>query len=480
MTSSIAMRIKKHGIVLSIAGLIFAGAMWLVAYTDTDVVTRDQWLFLAIVDHYQKSALTFDDIWRGYSVHRLPVYRLLFLLDAVWFHLNVLLESYLGVISLAISALYLYLRYNETSNPKTRRSHTQLSFLVLCAILFSFNQWSMYVYPLSALDSFLGNLCFIAAWYYLDRNLDKSPSSLRFELIFSTLFMLALLGFGEGRMPAVIVATLAVVGLKNLTEKKAFSLRTWRSFGIIFCACVIAVVLYFGVGTPVRDTDAGSMFWQLLREPLGDIRYILYAMEISVVSTLANAHYPEYVHYLIGLVIFLGYLAAFWLYWKERMIRKTRMPLFLMLYSLLYLGLIMLGRFRLPATQQAEPYPRYVTDLQLGIIGMAWIFYQWALPAVASKRRIGQVARSTVAVLTVCMIAAQASATLAEIKTAPYQRAAMEKYKQFLLHGTPSAEHVDPSAVFYCLYPDLCYDGIKIMKDYDLAPYDQGNSGSTK
>lgn len=471
MTSRFSMLMKKHGIALLGAGLMFAGALWLVAYTDSNVVTRDQWSFLGVIEHYEKSTLTFDDIWEGHSVHRTPAYKALFLLDAAWFHLNVILESYLGVICLALSALYLYLRYSETSGRDTRRSTVQLSFLVLCAILFSFNQWALYTYSLSALDSFLGNLCFIAAWFHLDRQLDKDKASLGFEVGFSSIFILLLMCFGEGRTPAIIATTLAVMIFRNLSGNQGSPRSAWRFFAILSAACVIAVLLYFGVGKPVPG--AASFIEDTLKDPLGDAKYILMAMEISVVSTYTNANFHDYLDYLIGFLVFAGYVVAFWLYWKQGMVRKARMPLFLMLYSLMYLGLILIGRYRLPPGQQAAPYPRYVTDLQLGIIGMVWVFYLWMQAAAGSRPALRPRARYAVAAMTLGLVLAQAFGAWGEIKVAPYQRMGIMRFEQFLLSDKPDKYQVDPPPNFYCPSSPLCADGTKILSDYHLAPFDR-------
>ena len=470
MTAQFTTFLKRHAIALIGIAVMFGGTIWYVAYTDTNVVTRDQWGFLSMIDHYEKSALTFNDFWEGHSVHRLPAYRALFLLDAVWFHLNLVLESYVGVICLAISAFYLYLRYDESLGRSQGRAGVQLSFLVLCSVLFSFNQWALYIYSLSTLDSFLGNLCFVAAWFYLDRGLDSPTTSLRFEIGLSLFLMLFLLCFGEGRSPAIIAATLAVVAFKNLSKDERAPRQSWRLFVILCCACVVAEVVYFGLGASVPSST--SYLEAMLKDPVGDARYVLIAMEISVVSTITNANFHDYVNYVIGSLVFAGYVGAFWLYWKERMVHKTRMPMFLMLYSLLYLGLIMIGRFRGGASGPVDPYPRYVTDLDLGIIGIAWVFYLWISTTAGSALFVRVGPRLTVTAITACLVVAQLYGARDAINGSRYQRAAIQRFQKFLLSDSSDKYQLNPPPIFYCPAVSQCIDGEKILRENHLAPFD--------
>lgn len=464
----------KHAILL-VAVLMFGGAMWLVAYTDTNVLTRDQWGFLDIVVHYKESGPWISDIWAGHSVHRMPAYKILFLLDALWFNLNVVLESYLGVISLAASSWLIYLRYRKSLDGKARAPEIQLSFLVLCAILFSFNQWALYIYPLSALDDFLGNFGFIAAWYFLDKELYKTRSSLGFEVGFSAAFILLLLCFGEGRIPAIIAATLVGMIVHAFCGATASGRPTWRFIAIVFAACLLSIWLYFGVGTEVEGASLlGGEVVNLLKSPLQDARYLLLALEMSAVSSFTYQPFTDQANYAIGLLVGCCYLAAFWLYWNMRMTIRSRIPLFLMAYSLFFIGLVMIGRFRLPAELQIGPYPRYAADLQLGLIGIFWVFYEW-LYSVSEPVWRTRVRYAAVGLLSVCVLIAEIAGAQGEIAKAGYQRAQVQRFQKFLLSDAPNKYQDDPPAAYFCPATQLCQDGNGILKKYRLAPFDSGN-----
>lgn len=460
--------LKAHGLVTLTLGGFFLAALWLVHYAASDVVTRDQWHFLAGIDDYYQHGFKLVDLWASHSEHRTPGYKLLFLLNALWFHLNLLLECYIGVVALLLSAVWLYRSYRASLGDSARPLYAQLSFVVLAAVFFSFNQWILYTYSLSALDSFLGNLTFILCWYYLDQELRRAPSRGRFLWVFVPCFLVALLVFGEGRGPAVIVATLLPAALAAFYAGREAGPRRWLACGVLAGVSVLAQAIYWLVGPTVAyNQPLTRNLWVVFSAPLASLEYVLEMLASSVATDQLIVHADAWVLYAIGAAVAVLYLAALWLFWSRRLWSRSYLPLFLMGYSALYLASLLVARFGIHGDADAGA-PRYATDLQLGIVGVFWVFYLACFHAEAGW---GKWLKASVLVVSVVMLGLQAVNARKVYQFVPFQRTANLDFRAFLLSDKPNKYVTDPPAAFMCPSTDLCEEGTQVLKRYGLTPF---------
>jgi hypothetical protein len=75
---------------------------------------------------------------------------------------------------------------------------------------------------------------------------------------------------------------------------------------------------------------------------------------------------------MIGFIVALLYILALALFFKSLMYEKTYLPLFLILQTFFYLGIMMLGRFELG--KDAGMASRYACVSIFGIAAMVWVF----------------------------------------------------------------------------------------------------------
>ena len=68
--------------------VLFIAVILLASYAGKSVVTADQWHFLDVISAYYQHGFSFRDVWASHSQHRTPGYKTLFLLDAIYFRLN--------------------------------------------------------------------------------------------------------------------------------------------------------------------------------------------------------------------------------------------------------------------------------------------------------------------------------------------------------------------------------------------------------
>ncbi|MDE2346125.1 MAG: hypothetical protein KGL13_06630, partial [Gammaproteobacteria bacterium] len=97
--------LSENRIVYAGLFLLFIAVILLASYAGRSVVTADQWVFLDVIRNYYQHGFSFRDVWEAQGPHRTPGYKILFLLDAIYFHLNLKLEIYAGILALLAMAV---------------------------------------------------------------------------------------------------------------------------------------------------------------------------------------------------------------------------------------------------------------------------------------------------------------------------------------------------------------------------------------
>lgn len=349
---------------------------WLAADT---VVSRDQWYFISMVRDYLTGNLHLFSFWQTHSQHRTPGYKLLFLLNAGFFGLNMRVEVMLGLAALTASVLLLMRRFRETLPTESRTTASWLGLASLAIFGFNLNQWYDTTYALTAFGGYAGVLCFVTLWLMLDTQLRHIGSSLG---IASLCLMLAftLMVFAGGLGPALIASMLGVVVivmlLEGKLEKTTLVLLAW----LALCASTCELV-YWGTGGIHIATPHSQPFSQVLVEnPSSVLQYLLLSFASSIIPADAmDKHFHGLGHTLnviVGAGVICLYLGCAWIYLRLRMWKTSYLPAFLIAFSTAFI--LSTLAVRLPATGlEAATAPRYVLYSQLGNLGCLWILFQW-------------------------------------------------------------------------------------------------------
>jgi hypothetical protein len=449
--------------------ILFIAVIILAAYAGKSVVTADQWHFLDVISGYYQHGFSFSDIWVGQGPHRTPGYLTLFLLDAIYFNLNLKLEIYAGIAALLVMAVMIYRSYRESMRDRLSPVGLQLSFLVIATVIFSFNQWALYFYSLSSLDGFLGKMFFVWVWCYMDKGIRRTLSH-EFILKFCLAFLLMLLIFGEGMGAALILVTLMVMLLSGFSTRACPDRRYKVLLIATLLTSILSQLIYWKVPPALVQSDAHlSDVMAVFTQPWGALKYALTTLGSSLLnaSWLHVSSYGDAALYTVGTVVLLAYLAAALLFFRCRMWQKTWLPLILMLYSVLFLGLLVVGRYGTGYLNSAGA-PRYAADLQLGIVGILWVFFY---ARYSSQALAGKWMKSLVVVSTIFVLVMQAGSAFLVIGMAPYQRAGILKFTQYLISSQPADYFSKPPPRFYCPVPALCVQGVELLKQYGLRPF---------
>jgi len=465
----VSTKISGNRIVYTGLSVLFIAVILLASYAGRSVVTADQWHFLDFIRDYYQHGFSFRDVWEGYGPHRTPGYKTLFLLDAIYFRLNLKLEIYVGILALLVMAGMIYARFRESMHDTVSSKKLQLSFLVIATVIFSFNQWALYFYSLSSLDGFLGKMFFVWLWCYMDSGI-RRPLSYEFIQKFCLAFLLVLLIFGEGMGVAVVLISLIVILLSG------FNSHAWhnRKYRVLLIAAVltsiISQLIYWKV--PPELLQSGHLFGAMLvvfAQPWGALKYAISTMGSSILSASWSRVFSQtdIALYVAGVIIILGYLAAAWLFFRHRMWQKTWLPVILMLYSILFLGLLLVGRYG-NGYLNSTAAPRYAADLQLGLIGILWVFYY---ARYSSQPVAGNWIKSLAVSTTIFMLVMQAGSVLLVMGMAPYLRRDNLTFVHYLVHNSPNDYFSHPQPKFFCPDAALCVEGVDILRKYGMRPF---------
>lgn len=349
---------------------------WLAAGT---MVSRDQWYFMPMVRDYFTGNFHVSSLWETHSQHRTPGYKLLFLLNAHFFGLNMRVDVMLGLATLTVSVLLLMRRFRDTLSTESKAVPLWLGLASFAVAGFNLNQWYDTTYALTALGGYAGVLCFVILWLMLDTRLrhaegDWEVKSPCLMLVFT------LMVFAGGMGPALIASILGVTAIVMLLERKldkaVLVLLAWLALCAVACELV-----YWGTGGIHIATPHSQPFTRvLIHNPSSILQYLLLSFASSLIPADAmEKHFRglgQTLNLLTGVGVFCLYLGCTWIYLRLRMWKTTYLPAFLIAFSTLFI--LSTLAVRLPATGlEAATAPRYVLYSQLGNMGCLWILFHW-------------------------------------------------------------------------------------------------------
>ena len=352
------------------------------------VITRDQWFLLPMLQDYFAGHFHPISLWLTHSQHRIPAYKLLFLLDAVFLKLDMRVEVLLGTAALALAVLLLLRRFRDTSSAGTAPQHLFLGLGSIALLGFSLNQWASLVYGLGALNGFGRVASFICFWLAIDSALRKGATP-RVTLALCGLLLFVLFGWAGGHGPAYIAATLVPV-LTAIKLDGDPGRRTGKLMGWIVLTALAAEAVYWLAGPLAQiHGSAGDLLRATIRAPRQAAEYAFMAFGSSAmpIEGMENHGFPHVLSLLCGVLIAAAYAAAIACFIRARLWRRSYLPGFLMGYSLFVIASMFLARFVKEGLENATA-PRYVLDTQLGLIGCYWTLFLWrsGKPPTASSQ----------------------------------------------------------------------------------------------
>ena len=341
------------------------------------VISRDQWFFLPMLRDYIDGHFHPVSLWLTHSQHRIPVYKLLFLLDAIFLKLNMRFEIMLGCLALGLAVILLMRRFRATAGVASDERFMYLGLAGIAFLGLSLNQWASLIYGLGALNGFGRIAFFVGFWLLLDSALRSGPTP-RSIAALCTLLTFILLGWAGAHGPAYIAATFSIPIIALMLEKHG-ARGGLKLLGSLALCALVAQAVYWLVGplAPLRGS-ATEVLQVVIRTPWRALEYIFLALGSSAmpVEGMENHGFPHALSLFAGALVGAAYLASIVCYIRARLWRASYLPGFLMVYSLLVIASIFFARMLKEGIESASA-PRYVLDTQLGLIGCYWTLYSW-------------------------------------------------------------------------------------------------------
>ena len=373
--------------VLCLNLVIFA---WLTANT---MISRDQWYFMPMIHDYFTGHFHLFSLWDTHSQHRIPAYKLLFLLDAIFFKLDLRIEIVLGLAALAGSVLLLMRRFLASVPVTAARKVILLGVASFALTGFNLNQWYDATYALTALAGYAGVLCFVWLWLLLDTQLRHGSSAWKTAGLCLALAF-SLMSFAAGMGPALIATMLlvpaATMALERRTDRSNLMLLVW----LMLCSSVCELIYWKTPGVKIESPHSQPFMTVFMQDPLAALEYTVLAFASSVVPAEAmDKHFHQLGHVLnlmAGTGVICLYSFCTFIYLRRRMWKASYLPAFLMVFATLFILSTLIVRLPSAGVVTSEA-PRYVLYSQLGILGCLWIVFQWfadrgdALPTVMAR-----------------------------------------------------------------------------------------------
>ncbi|HEX7964182.1 MAG TPA: hypothetical protein VF651_00580 [Gammaproteobacteria bacterium] len=368
LTDFRAFLVRRFGAVIVTCFIVLCtvGMVYYVYFAAPDSITRDEWKFMPVLRHWYSGQLTLSDIWDTNSPgseHRTPAFRLYFIANAALFGLDVRLGCYIGVLALGLLALCLYRHFirSGTAAPET---FDHLAFIPVALGVFSFAQSHFYTYDLLAMFAIVGTFWFVALWTAMDSRLRTPQPWWRYAGLMVSM-VLALVLFGAGKGPAIVLATLVMI-VSLAVQAEGGKGTGFRMLAWMGAALLAAESIYWYGGAGKMDSGMlGSFIGRISDDPLGAAEYVLHALGASVVIDVGLQRLAVGTD-TVGLAVLAFSLLALYLYLRMRLYRQSLVPLTMALFVGGYLGELLIARFGRGTENGAAP--RYVfTDHLLAV-----------------------------------------------------------------------------------------------------------------
>jgi hypothetical protein len=431
--------------------------------TSTDVVGSDDMYLIkgGFIESYLKGTLTFNELWRPLNVSRMLGYNLLQIANIELSSMNSKILVLLIPFFMLASAILIYREYRKSLISEHSPEFIAITFIFLSFIIFNIIQWegllgdADLVYQSSMpffIASFIGIELFLLRgnWKYLPATLMLIP--------------LALLVF-NGKLYVSFIPTLSSAFLCYLLIHR-FRLTKDFWLGAFLTGSFIAAITFlyvFGFDFKSNTSyDAAVMF----NRPTEVGEFLLATFASSVVGAdvfFSSTYFSFNSILIIGFIIVFLYILALALFFKSRMYEKTYLPLFLILQTFFYLGIMMIGRFELG--KDAGMASRYVCVSIFGIAAIVWIF-MFNLAHSQKQKFLSKGA------IFAGMIVIFSGLLLTSIVVWHFQ----PQRKAFLAKRNEIAMRVDTATPeelykYFLESPELVRDSLLILREYKLNAY---------
>ncbi|MDD5693583.1 MAG: hypothetical protein PHU86_03880 [Patescibacteria group bacterium] len=425
-------------------------------------------MHLTTVDNYYQGKLSLNDIIRPFGEHRLVGYSLIYLGNAIFFGLNIILEPYIFLLTYIVIAIFLYLPYKKFFRAyfeKIDKRWIQISYASILLIIFSL------VHPpeiFMATQFVIATFFFIITAYFFD--LLARGKEGRKTLIFFIFFMLIYLLIFSGSYfgGALFSITFSLVYKKIFAENKKLNINIIT--GYLLTVFIIFVYLYFAKINTLDGMGLSNKvitFFSRINETSLSLIAGLSASTIDIHTFQEKIINDKYI-LLNGIALFSIGMYSLYQYTKNKLYKESYIPILLMMYSVGAIFTIRLGR--LNGGWQWAMNEWYSFHLYFYLIGVLWILYYLIFQAFLEKNdlKVSKGKIITICIVFVSVLLIFSTSTFSSY----YQWKRGSSVKIYLINKRNVLLNPTDSTIDQLLWAKKdTYKAIEILKKYKLSSY---------
>lgn len=436
-----------------------------------NVPIMDYWRYIVqFVEKLFQEGITFADLWipqEGATHRAIGVPIICFLLNVKYFALDTQIEIVAGVFATAVNCLFLLWAFLKKM--KWENNIAKCGFVLIVSCMYNINQWEIMTLEFSLGFAVRQLLILIALFIYDELQKGNQKS---YKLIAYVFFMCCVACLTGSYGPAVLGAMFFVFLIQFFVVKENKGRICVQSGMMMLAFAIVSFLFFCGIGGGISQNSGTNLIDMIFD---GRIFKAVFIMLGSSVLHNASSVVAESMNNVlcIGVVLFVLYIIAIFIFFKRKMYEITYVPIMLMAYTAGSILVIAFGRLQ-EFDLSYLVASRYVCETTLGLVGIVWIFiYEvYCILYVNRKNKekgILPIFKMLVYIIGTgfIMVNLQISYNI-EMTTAPYRRI----YYENLIEKMISAETItDEDASKFQSSKVFVEEGIEIMKKYKLGVF---------
>ncbi|MEI8327613.1 MAG: hypothetical protein WCG02_00560 [Candidatus Taylorbacteria bacterium] len=418
-----------------------------------------------LINHFFDGSLRFGDLWATYNGANIFGGLIITLANIVFFGLNTRFEMILSLVFMGITSVVLFEYVRKLFLPIASRKLIQLLFSIILLIVFSLNQWENIVFSGGAIQ-IIGLLPFILVMLFFDTIIRKSLG--RNDILYYLVIVLLSVIFGCQYAFGLIAAIIVSVVIKKVFDR-ADKLHSYNMIFAILANVTIYIVFYYSVFNN-NVANGGVILSSFMNNTVESLKFIF----LTFCGTSVGVDLYNYSNIgivggvVIGIIVVSIYLYAIFLYFKSQLSKQTIVPLLMIIYSIITVGMIFISRFNFGIAYGLSS--RYTTSTMLGIIGCIIIFlYSIFNRHSTSKVKMYSVTNLLILMSLLFVILSQALTIRQEWLISPYRKEAYNKMRLMALDI--DAYSNDDMVLFQAKNSQYVIDTIATLKKYKLSVF---------
>ena len=443
----------RWGILAVLLAFLTTLSLWYIRRTFIDLAFEDALMHLPMIGDFLSGHGSLRElVGPFYGGHLLFGYRVLMLVNARFFSLDMRLDPVMSVAASAAMAAVIYAeftsRLKETLRPLT--SGLLASPLVMLC-------FSLVAPPVMLMTTQFvwGTLAALLIAWLLQRDFRRDPHDTRVftannvgAMVLSVIYFLALSG---AYFPGFLAGVIAMVAVRWIVGRRRPERRLWVAGSVIFASAVIYT--WFANRSAGQGTASGGLR-TFFTHPSDTLLSYVTGLGASLVDIHTLEGHSQVIWLVLGFALLALTVAALVAYFRLRLYEMSYVPLYCLAYPLGVITMVRIGRSDLGGwSWMGNEW--YLFHYRFFVIGLVWILLYAAVAVVRRGWRPAREWKSmgTLVALLVVLTAILVGGTHLiangkQWRRGPYVKYWLEDKRNALLfpkyYDDPSGRRIDP------------------------------------